>query len=102
GMDSMIHYKAGDMAAMLAGLAKRTHRSILLTHAPRTPMLTVMHAVGRMFPQGNRAPFIEPISNRRIRELFLAHPEIEGWTVGRDLRVTTGFYMSHAQELVTR
>jgi magnesium-protoporphyrin O-methyltransferase len=102
GMDSMIHYKAADMAAMLAGLAKRTRKSILFTHAPRTPMLTVMHAVGRMFPQGNRAPFIEPISNTKIRQLFLAHPENQGWSTGRDLRVTTGFYMSHAQELVVR
>lgn len=102
GMDSMIHYKAADMAAMLVGLTKRTRKSILFTHAPRTPMLTVMHAVGRLFPQGNRAPFIEPIANSKIRQLFLAHPESQGWSAGRDLRVTTGFYMSHAQELVVR
>ena len=35
-----------------------------ITFAPRTPLLAAMHAVGRLLPRGNRAPAIEPISER--------------------------------------
>ena len=41
--------------------------AILFTFAPRTPALTVMHAVGRLFPRGDRAPAIAPISRRTLR-----------------------------------
>ena len=36
--------------------------SILFTFAPRTPLLAVMHAVGRLFPRGDRAPAIVPVA----------------------------------------
>ena len=34
----------------------RTRGSLLFTFAPRTPALAVMHATGRLFPRGDRAP----------------------------------------------
>ena len=40
-------------------------RSIVFTFAPRTPALSVMHAVGRLFPRGDRAPAIEPVGEAR-------------------------------------
>ena len=55
-MDSLIHYSAPDAVRALAALAARTERSMLLTFAPRTALLSVMHAVGRLFPRGDRAP----------------------------------------------
>ena len=61
-MDSLIHYEGEDIAHTLASLAARTSGSVLFTIAPRTPALTVMHAMGRFFPRGDKAPAIAPIS----------------------------------------
>lgn len=99
GMDSLIHYKAEDMASILAGFAQRTGGSVLFTHAPRTPLLTVMHAAGRLFPRSDRAPAIEPVSNTKIRRRFADRTDTKGWEVGRMRRIDSGFYMSQAQEL---
>ena len=102
GMDSMIHYRAADMAQVAAGLAARTNVSVLFTFAPRTPLLSVMHAVGRMFPRGDRAPFIEPVGAAHIARLLAADPALADWTQARTQRIESGFYKSQALELVHR
>lgn len=99
-MDSLIHYRAPDMVRALASLAQRVEQSIVFTFAPRTPALTVMHAVGRLFPRGNRAPAIEPVGPTALQRLLAAEPALAGWRIGRINRVTTGFYMSQGVELV--
>ena len=96
GMDSVIHYVAPDMARVVAGLAARTDVSMLFTFAPRTPLLTLMHASGRLFPRSDRAPAIEPVGPARIRHLL----EAEGLRTGRTERVDVGFYKSQAMEIV--
>ena len=85
---------------MLARLASRCERSIVFTFAPRTTLLAVMHAVGRLFPRGDRAPSIEPVSERRMRALIAGAPELAGFRIGRTARIATGFYISQALELV--
>ena len=99
-MDSLIHYRPGDTVNVLAELARRTERSLLFTFAPRTPALSVMHAVGRLFPRGDRAPAIEPVSPRAIIRHIHANPELEVWNTGRTHRVARGFYISQALEVV--
>ncbi|TDQ82955.1 Mg-protoporphyrin IX methyltransferase [Dongia mobilis] len=99
-MDSLIHYRAPDMVRALASLAQRVEHSIAFTFAPRTPALSVMHAVGRLFPRGNRAPAIEPVGPVALQQLLAADPALAGWRVNRIQRVTTGFYMSQGVELV--
>jgi len=99
-MDSLIHYPAADVVRVLAGLAARTRHSILFTFAPRTPALTVLHAVGRLFPRGDRAPAIEPVAERELRERLARDPQLKQWRIGRTLRITSGFYKSQAMELV--
>ena len=100
GMDSLIHYEAPDMVRMMVGLAARAERSVLTTFAPRTPMLTVMHGVGRLFPRGDRAPAIAPIAEASLRRRIAAEPKLRGWCPGRTDRVAGGFYISQAFELV--
>ncbi len=95
-MDSLIHYRAPDMAACVAALAARAEKSVLFTFAPRTPLLTLMHAAGRLFPRGDRAPAIEPIAARDIMR------RLAPLRLGRDHRVSSGFYMSHALEVSRR
>lgn len=96
GMDSLIHYRATDMARAVEGLAARAERSMLFTFAPRTALLTVMHTAGLLFPRGDRAPAIEPVSPARIRGLLAA----SGLRLGRTERVSGGFYISQALEVL--
>jgi magnesium-protoporphyrin O-methyltransferase len=101
-MDSLIHYQAPDMAEMIASLVSRADRGLAFTFAPRTPLLTVMHTVGKAFPRGNRAPAIEPISESSLRQRLTAHPSMQGVEVGRVERIASTFYISQAMELVRR
>ena len=99
-MDSLIHYTADDAVRVVTGLAARAERSVLFTFAPRTPALAAMHAVGRLFPRGDRAPSIEPVATAAMARRLAAAPGLRGWHAGRSQRVGCGFYTSQAQELV--
>jgi magnesium-protoporphyrin O-methyltransferase len=99
-MDSLIHYRLHDVVRVLAGFAARTRHSIAFTFAPKTPALTLMWTAGRMFPRKDRAPAIEPISERALRSKLASEPALRQWEVGRTQRVTRGFYKSQAMELV--
>ena len=101
-MDSLIHYRTADTCRIMAGLAARTNVALLMTFAPRTPALSVMHAVGRLFPRGDRAPAIEPVAEQKLRRLLLSDENLERWQLGRSRRVSCGFYKSHALEMVPR
>jgi magnesium-protoporphyrin O-methyltransferase len=97
-MDSVIHYSPEDAVAALAQLAARTRRSIHFTFAPRTPLLALMISVGRLFPRGNRAPWLEPMAAEKIAALMATQPGLRDWHTGRTQRVSSGFYQSQAME----
>jgi magnesium-protoporphyrin O-methyltransferase len=65
-------------------------------------MLSVLHAVGKMFPRGDRAPFIEPLAEAKLRRLIDAEPRLAAFAPGRHRRIKSGFYTSHAYEWVRR
>jgi len=102
GMDSLIHYNRDDVIRVLSGLAARTTTSVIFTFAPRTPLLAVMHGVGRLFPRGDRAPMIVPVAERRLRRAVSEEPMLGAWTSGRTRRIATGFYISQAMELTRK
>lgn len=99
-MDSLIHYQSRDAVKAIAGLAARARKSVLLTLAPRTPLLAAMHAVGRFFPRSDRAPSIEPVSDMHLRTLVANEPGLAGWKLARTRRIARGFYISQAWEFV--
>ena len=101
-MDSFIHYLPHDKVTMIGRLAEKAERSMVFTFAPRTPLLSVMHAVGTLFPRGDRAPAIEPIGEARLRRLIAAEPLLGNWRVADTRRVNSGFYMSQGMELARR
>jgi magnesium-protoporphyrin O-methyltransferase len=101
-MDALIHYALPDMVAAVGTLAASADRSVMFTFAPRTKMLTAMHAVGRMLPRGDRAPAIEPAAEHKLIAAIEASPRLQDWKVGRQHRVAVGFYISSAMELVRR
>ncbi len=100
GMDSLIHYQAPDAVRVLAGLAQRTRQAMLFTFAPSNPALATMHMAGKLFPRGNRAPAIVPVAEKNLRRLLAAEPQLRGWHPARTQRVASGFYTSHALEMV--
>jgi magnesium-protoporphyrin O-methyltransferase len=101
-MDSLIHYPTREIVGVLAAIGQRTRRSIVFTFAPRTPLLSLMWAVGRLFPRADRAPAIEPVMETRLRKAIEAEPALAAWRVGRTARIVNGFYTSQAMELVRR
>ena len=101
-MDSLIHYDGADMVRTVASLAERTRIAVLFTIAPRTPALSLMHAVGRMLPRNNRAPAIEPIAQVKLEAAFARDSKLAHWRVARAERIASGFYISQALELATR
>ncbi|HKX95692.1 MAG TPA: magnesium protoporphyrin IX methyltransferase [Methylibium sp.] len=98
-MDSLIHYAADDVVRALGRLAERTSRSIVVTFAPRTPALAAMHAVGKLFPRGDRAPGIVPVAEAGLRRLIADDALLAPWRIGRTQRIASGFYTSQALEL---
>ena len=101
-MDSLIHYPTAEILNVLATLAPRVERSIVFTFAPRTPALSLMHAAGKLFPRADRAPAIEPVTEARLRAGVAANPAFSSWSVNRTQRISSGFYISQAMELVRR
>jgi magnesium-protoporphyrin O-methyltransferase len=99
-MDSLIHYDANDIVDALEALTARTRVSVQFTFAPKTPLLTVMHNVGKLFPRGDRAPAIVPVSESNLRRLIPQRASMAQWKIGRSARIKSGFYTSHAMELV--
>lgn len=97
-MDSVIHYGVEDAVAALGTLAARTTGSMVFTFAPRTPLLSVMIKVGQMFPRGDRAPWLQPMSEQELRRLMRSHASLRSWQPARCERVVSGFYTSQAME----
>lgn len=98
-MDSLIHYRAEDAVAVLQRWAERTRGSMVFTFAPSSPLLLAMHAVGRVFPRGDRAPAIEPLAERALRRMLATDDGLARWCCGRTERVKSGFYTSQAFEM---
>jgi magnesium-protoporphyrin O-methyltransferase len=101
-MDSLIHYRLEDAVRVLGAFAGTGAGSIAFTFAPRTPALAAMHAIGRLFPRGDRAPAIEPVTPARLHDAIAREADLSRWTTGRTTHVASGFYQSQALELLGR
>jgi magnesium-protoporphyrin O-methyltransferase len=99
-MDSLIHYRAPDMLDMIAALAGRAEHALLVTFAPRTVPLTLMHASGQLFPRSDRSPAIEPIRESTLRRLIARDDRLSSWRTQRTQRIGHFFYTSQALEIV--
>ena len=90
-MDSMIYYRADDIAALLAKAAPRLNGKFVFTIAPRTPALMAMWRVGKIFPRADRSPVMIPQTVAAITKALNGAGEL------RDVeRVKSGFYISNA------
>jgi magnesium-protoporphyrin O-methyltransferase len=96
-MDVLIHYEADQIARAAASLAERTRESLVFTFAPGTPLLRTARALGQFFPKSDRSPSIIPVGHGHLKANLSRVP---GVFLGRDARVSRGFYTSHAQEVL--
>ncbi|MBM3389164.1 MAG: magnesium protoporphyrin IX methyltransferase [Betaproteobacteria bacterium] len=101
-MDSIIHYGHADMQRVLACLIERTRESVVFTFAPRTPLLSLMHRVGSLFPRGDRAPMIVPVAESDLLRTVDEDQRFGDWSAPRTQRIQAGFYISQAMELRRR
>ncbi len=101
-LDSLIHYPADQLQSLLVQLCARTRVGVAFTFVPRTPLLSLLNAVGKTFPRGNRSPDIRPITERSLRARLAADPAMAQYTSARSDRVESGFYTSQAMELLRR
>jgi magnesium-protoporphyrin O-methyltransferase len=99
-MDVLIHYESDQIAAATARLAERARHSMLFTFAPGTPLLRTARAIGQFFPKSDRSPSIIPVAHDLLKSrLSRSVPQAR---LGRDKRVSRGFYTSHAQEVLLK
>lgn len=98
-LDSLIHYPAEQLHALVVQLSARARTGVAFTFAPRTPLLSMMHFVGKAFPRGNRSPDIRPISAPKLQAGLAADDAMRGFSVGRSDRIESGFYTSQTLEL---
>jgi magnesium-protoporphyrin O-methyltransferase len=82
--------------AALSKLAERTNGSINFTFAPGTPLLSAMIRIGRMFPRGDRAPWLNPMAADRLASMRSRDAVLQHWRTGHTHRVNSGFYKSQA------
>ena len=68
-----------------------------LTLAGVQRLLSAMHEVGKFFPKSDRSPAIVPTAEGDLRERLAG---LNGWSIGRTQRISSGFYTSQALELV--
>jgi len=99
-MDSIIHYEPVHGVQTLERLAASVDESMVFTFAPRTAPLAAMHAIGKLFPRGDRSPAIEPVSPKQLSERLSGSSALFDWRQGRTERVSSGFYTSQAMELI--
>jgi magnesium-protoporphyrin O-methyltransferase len=95
-MDSLIYYDAADIARVLGHLAPRLGTAMLLTVAPRTPLLMAMWRLGKLLPRADRAPAMVPHDPARLAQALRTSGAPGGLTtLGR---IHSGFYISTALE----
>ena len=95
-MDSLIYYGAADVAGILGRIAPRLGGSMILTLAPRTPLLMAMWRLGLLFPRADRAPTMVPHTLAGV-ERAMARTGTGG-ALREIRRVSRGFYISTALE----
>ena len=69
-------------------------------HKFEMDVATARITIGRLFPRSDRAPFIAPVAADRLCQLIQQAPGLADFSIGRTLRISSGFYTSQALELV--
>jgi magnesium-protoporphyrin O-methyltransferase len=58
-----------------------------------------MITVGRLFPRGDRAPFIEPVAEQTLAKMISQETDLSAWKIDATQKIARGFYISQAMVL---
>jgi magnesium-protoporphyrin O-methyltransferase len=86
--DVLVHYPRDFFVPLCQHLAHRSTKTLLLTYAPYSHLLSFLHWVGGFFPKGSRRTEIQMIPDRVVEDTLAA----AGMTVTRTTAVSHGFY----------
>ena len=84
--------RAGQIGITLGGVGER----IWPLTGYAVMILAAMISVGRLFPRGDRAPWLNPMAADRLAAMRARDPVLRHWSAGRTLRIDSGFYKSQA------
>jgi magnesium-protoporphyrin O-methyltransferase len=87
-LDVLIHYPRPAFGRLARRLAQRSRGPLLLTYAPREPLLAALHWLGGRFPKGQRRTDIQLIPEAEVEQTLAA----AGMQIRRRARVSRGFY----------
>lgn len=87
-LDVLIHYPPADFAQICTRLAGLAQGRLLLTYAPREPVLAALHWLGGRFPSGQRRQNIHMLPAAFVRDTLAQ----AGMQIRRSARVSRGFY----------
>lgn len=87
-LDVLVHYPRPAFGQICQTLAARSCNTLLITYAPRTPLLAALHWLGGRFPQGQRRTDIQMIDDAAVRHILGA----AGMQVQRTVTISHGFY----------
>ncbi len=65
-MDSLIYYRATDIAPRSGRPGRAHRRGVVFTVAPRTPFLMAFWTLGKLFPRADRSPIMVPHAFDRL------------------------------------
>jgi magnesium-protoporphyrin O-methyltransferase len=86
--DVLIHYPQASFAQLCARLARLSRGPLLLTYAPREPVLAALHWLGGRFPRSQRRTDIQMLPRAWVHQTLAA----SGMHVRREERISRGFY----------
>jgi magnesium-protoporphyrin O-methyltransferase len=86
--DVLVHYPRAAFVPLCTHLAQRSDHTLLLTYAPYSRPLALLHWLGGRFPQGERRTEIQMIPDQVVATTLTS----AGLRVRRTAKISQGFY----------
>ncbi|ERN42986.1 magnesium protoporphyrin O-methyltransferase [Rubidibacter lacunae KORDI 51-2] len=95
-LDVLIHYPLADAVQTISRLAASSEERLILSFAPKTPLLTLLKKIGEFFPGPSKTTRAYQHTERDI----VAALQAEGFAIRRQAMTSTRFYFSRVLEAV--
>ncbi len=87
-LDVLIHYGQPGFSSLCKHLAQLCKGVLIITYAPYSPALALLHRLALLFPRSQRRTDIQMIPDHVVRQTLAA----AGMQIGRSTQVSNGFY----------
>ena len=86
--DVLIHYPGAAFARLCGHLAQQSSNQLLITYAPYSPLLALLHRIGGFFPHSQRRTEIQMIKAEVVHAVLAAH----GFVIEHEVHIRHRFY----------